>query len=114
MSTDLEVRHLDGLRAVTDGGVSILIGYAIRTNVLSEDLGGFQEIITPAAVRDALAGDGDLVALWDHDTARVLGRRSAKTLTVGADEQGLRFEITPPSHAGGLIESVQRGDVTGA
>ena len=30
------------------------------------------------------------------------------------DDQGLRFEVTPPEHEHGLVESVARGDVTGA
>jgi HK97 family phage major capsid protein/HK97 family phage prohead protease len=113
-SADYEVRHVDGLRAATESGVPTLVGYAIRSNVLSEDLGGFRERITPEAIRAALDAGPDLVALQNHDTSRVLGRMSAKTLTVAADDQGLRFEITPPSHATDLIESVQRGDVTGA
>jgi len=111
---DLEIRHLDGLRADTSGATPKLVGHAIRVNVLSENLGGFREIIAPDAVTQALNRGPDLVALVNHNTDRVVGRQTAKTLTVAQDDQGLRFEVTPPEHERGLVESVARGDVTGA
>jgi HK97 family phage major capsid protein/HK97 family phage prohead protease len=113
---EVEVRSLDdGLRAeTTDPRAPRLVGYAIRTGVLSEDLGGFRETITPQAIRRALEGGRDLVALRNHDTNHVLGRVSAKTLHVEADDRGLRFEIDVPEAERGLVESVARGDLTGA
>ena len=113
MADELEVRHLEGLRADT-GAAPKLVGHAIRVNVLSENLGGFREVITPEAVQRALGRDPDLVALVNHNTDRVVGRRSAKTLRVAQDGDGLRFEVDPPEHERGLVESVARGDVTGA
>lgn len=115
VADELEVRHLtDGLRADASGGAPKLVGYAIRTNVLSEDLGGFRERITPDAVRSALETSGDVVALVNHDPGRVVGRLSAGTLRLAADDQGLRFEVTPPEHERGLVDSVARGDLPGA
>jgi HK97 family phage major capsid protein/HK97 family phage prohead protease len=116
MASEVEVRHVpSGLRAESSGAQSPrLAGLAIATGVPSEDLGGFREVIAPAAVRAALAATPDLVALRDHDRARVLGRVSAKTLRVHLADDGLRFEIDPPEHARDLVESVARGDVTGA
>ncbi len=115
MADDLEVRHLDGLRAdVADGRAPRLAGYAIRTGVLSEDLGGFREVITPQAVQRALEASGDIVALRNNDPMHVLGRQSAKTLRLEADAQGLRFDVDVPDAERGLVESVTRGDLTGA
>jgi HK97 family phage prohead protease len=115
MSDELEVRHLDGLRAdVTNPRAPKLVGWAIRTEVLSHDLGGYRERIAAQAVPRALAASGDIVALRNHDQNRVLGRLSAKTLRVEADAHGLRFEIDVPESERGLVESVARGDVTGA
>jgi HK97 family phage major capsid protein/HK97 family phage prohead protease len=111
---ELEVRHLDGLRADTSGATPQLVGYAIRTGVLSENLGGFREIITPDALRAALGRNPDLRALVNHNTDRVIGRVSAKTLRVAQDEAGLRFAVDVPEHERGLVESVARGDVDGA
>jgi HK97 family phage major capsid protein/HK97 family phage prohead protease len=113
VADELEIRHLDGVRAVP-GDRPRLVGYAIRTNVLSEDLGGFREVITPEAVRHALEASGDIVALRNHNPDHVLGRLSAKTLRLEADDQGLRFEVDVPEAERGLVESVARGDLTGA
>lgn len=114
MSDELEVRHLDGLRAETSGASPRLVGHAIRTGVLSENLGGFREVIAPDALRAALSRNPDLRALVNHDLGRVVGRVSAKTLRVAQDEAGLRFEVDVPEHERGLVESVARGDVDGA
>jgi HK97 family phage major capsid protein/HK97 family phage prohead protease len=114
MADELEVRHLDGLRADTSGAAPRLVGHAIRTGVLSENLGGFRELIVPEALRAALSRNPDLRALVNHDTSRVIGRLSAKTLRVAQDEAGLRFEVDVPEHERGLVESVARGDVDGA
>jgi HK97 family phage major capsid protein/HK97 family phage prohead protease len=115
MADEFEVRHLDGLRAdVADGRAPRLVGYAIRTGVLSEDLGGFREVIAPEAVRRVVDANADLVALFDHDSRRVLGRQSAKTLRVAADDVGLKFEVDVPEHERGLVASVARGDIRGA
>ncbi len=113
MGDEYEVRHLDGVRADTTGATPRLVGYAIRTNVLSEPLAGglFRERVTDAAVRSALAANPDLVALVNHDQGRVLGRVSAKTLRVAQDAEGLRFEVDVPAHEAGLVESVARGDL---
>jgi HK97 family phage major capsid protein/HK97 family phage prohead protease len=115
MRDEIETRQLDGLRAdTTDPRAPKLVGHAIRTGVLSEDLGGFRERITSEALRRALARGRDLVALVNHNRDRVVGRQSAKTLTVAQDDDGLRFEVLPPAHEHGLVDSVARGDLTGA
>jgi HK97 family phage prohead protease len=103
------------LRAdLSDPRAPKLVGHAVRTGVRSQDLGGFVEIVAPEAVTRALARGGDLVALVNHNADRVVGRQSAKTLTVAQDAEGLRFEVTPPAHEAGLVESVARGDLPNA
>lgn len=115
MADELEVRHLDGLRADVSGGAPKLVGLVIPTCVLSEVIeGAFREVISPEAVRRTLESDIDLIMLHNHDSNRVLGRVSAKTLRVAAGADGLHFELDPPQHAHDLVESVRRGDVTGA
>jgi HK97 family phage prohead protease len=90
-------------------------GYAIIFNTPSEDLGGFKEIITPAAVDRTLAEQLDVRALVNHDTTMVLGRTKAGTLTLQKDARGLRVDILPPDTTAGrdILASVKRGDVTG-
>ena len=108
MPDELEVRHLDGLRADTSGATPKLVGTAIVFNENSRDLGGFVERIAPGAVQY-----DDLVALHNHDTSRVLGRVTSRTLRVTGDARGFHFELDPPKSAADLVESVQRGDATG-
>lgn len=88
-------------------------GLAIVFNRLSEDLGGFREIIRPSAVDRTLDEGGDVRALWNHDTSEVLGRTRAGTLELRKQRDGLAIKINPPSWAEPRLESIHRGDVTG-
>lgn len=60
--------------------------------------------------------DRDIVALFDHDTAKLLGRQSSGTLRVGVDSTGLPFEIDlPDTQIGNDVRALaERGDITGA
>lgn len=75
-----------------------------------------RERIMPGAFDAAIKGDKDIVALWNHDTSKPLGRRSMNTLKLSSDSKGLRYEITPPDTTWGrdAMASIQRGDVQGS
>lgn len=91
-----------------------LTGYASVYNSLSEDLGGFRERISPAAFTRTLDDtSADVRALVNHDSSLVLGRRSAGTLRLSTDKNGLGVEIYPPdtSYARDLRMLIERGDV---
>ena len=93
-----------------------LRGYAIVFNTLSQNLGGFKEVIAPEAMDRTLKEAIDLRALVDHDPGKVLGRLSANTLEVSKDARGLRVTIEPDaeiSYARDIMRSVARGDVSG-
>lgn len=96
------------LRAGEDGQRTIA-GYAAVFNSLSEMLWGFREKIAPGAFSDVL--DGDVRALWNHDTNIVLGRTRAGTLRLKEDNTGLAVEIDAPASAVAQIEALERGDV---
>lgn len=100
-AANLEVR--------AEGDAQVIEGYAAVFNSLSEDLGGFREQIAPGAFKSSM--DGDIRALWNHDTGQVLGRTTAGTLQLTEDKRGLKVRIMPPKSASGLVESVARGDV---
>lgn len=104
------------LRAETDGEdnstTNKIIGYGSVFNSLSENLGGFREIIMPGAFDDVL--DDDVRGLFNHDPNFVLGRNKADTLFLITDETGLRYEIDAPQTQtirDLVIEPMRRGDI---
>lgn len=92
-------------------------GYAALFGVRSHDLGGFVETIRRTAFARTLADPSlDVFALFDHDRRAVLGRSRAGTLRLAEDSRGLHFELDVANTTTGrdVLESVGRGDVTGA
>lgn len=89
-----------------------LEGYA-ATFAAEADLGSFVERIEPGAFRSSLAGD--ILALHDHDPARVLGRTRSNTLKLYEDSRGLGFELhLPNTTVGRDVEALaERGDLGG-
>src|SRR5262245_59666495 len=110
---EVETRAGGAIRVETRGLAKILRGHAIVFERLSEDLGGFREKIAPSALDRTLRDGIDLRALVGHNPERVLGRLGAGTLRVAKDATGLALEIDPPAAEAGIVESVQRGDITG-
>src|ERR1700741_785014 len=78
-------------------GCKSIEGPAAVFNSLSEDLGGFREIITPGAFKRALAESEDILCVVNHDSRQLLGRTSSGTCEVCEDEQGLRFSCSMPN-----------------
>lgn len=117
LSSDIETRHVEAdLRVSFGEGLRALItGYPIVFNVMSVNLGGFREIIRPDAVTRTLDEKIDVRAFIDHDTGKIIGRLSAKTLRLKVDDKGLRAEIDPPNTgpARDVVESIGRGDISG-
>ena len=110
MTAELERRSA---RVETEG--STIHGLAIVFGSLSEDLGGFREVIEASAVDRTLSENIDVRALVDHEPGKIIGRLSARTLTLEKRSDGLAVRITPPNTTVGrdILESVKRGDVTG-
>lgn len=93
---------------------SKVVGYAAVYGPMSEDLGGFREIVAPSAFERTLASGVDVRALVGHDDSMVIGRLSAGTLRLKSDERGLGIEIDLPntSYANDLRELLKRGDIS--
>lgn len=87
-------------------------GYAAVFNSMSEDLGGFREMMEPGFFDDVM-GD-DVRALFNHDRNFVLGRSAAGTLVISQNNQGLLVDITPPDTTlvnDMVLTPMQRGDI---
>jgi HK97 family phage prohead protease len=106
LNTPLEIRE-------KGEGELMLVGLAAPYETLSEDLGGFREVIEPGAFGDL--SREDVYAAPHHDPRQIVGRVSAGTLRLDDQEDGLHFEVDLPdtTAAKDLIESVKRGDIKG-
>ena len=105
-----DIGQLDNNQETTDK--KIISGYFIVFDTETELYPGVREEISP----DALVGVdlSDVKALIDHDTAKVLGRTKANTLSLSVDSKGLYCEIIvneSDQEAMNLYSRVQRGDV---
>jgi HK97 family phage prohead protease len=99
------------IRAADAGKVAR--GYAALFNVRTDIGGLFVEQFAPGAFAKSMRGD--IRALIDHDTGRVIGRSTAGTLRLREDDTGLSVEIDLPDTTDGrdLAVQLERGDITG-
>ncbi len=111
MANQIETRYLAQaddpdveLRLETrDDGRPVIVGMAPPWNKWSVDLGGFKERFMPGAFRKYLdrspndpRGKADVVAKYNHEDSKVLGRTTNGTLDMQETEKGLVFRATPP------------------
>lgn len=105
-SSDLQVRQSE------DEKKKYLEGYFIRFNEKTELQRDLFETIDPKAVERSI--NEDIVCLFNHDTAKVLGRTGNQTLKLKADEDGLFgvVEINEnDKEALDIYARVSRGDI---
>jgi HK97 family phage prohead protease len=89
-----------------------LAGYA-ATFGAEAVIGRVRETIAPGAFAGSLAGD--VLALLDHDPAKVLGRTRSGSLRLSEDSRGLAFDLDLPDTQAGsdVLALAQRGDLGG-
>ena len=92
-------------------------GYAIVFNSLSNDLGGFREIIEQGAITDELIKNSDILCLMNHDIKRGVLARSYQgrgSLKLEIDEHGLHYSFDAPNTDLGdeVLEGIRRGDIS--
>jgi len=97
-----------------DGGTKTAAGYAALFDVETDIGGYFREKIARGAFSDSIA-NGDIRALVDHDSGRVIGRSTAGTLRLTEDDKGLAVEIDLPDTSDGrdLAVLLDRQDISG-
>lgn len=91
----------------------IIEGYAIIFNQLSEDLGGFREMIMPEAVNEELINKSDIYYLYNHNNdsiplARCNHGQGSLELTI--DNKGLKYRFNCLNTE--FYQLVQRGDLS--
>ncbi|MDX0318924.1 HK97 family phage prohead protease [Sinorhizobium meliloti] len=112
--TDIEKRGgALGVEFRAESDKRTLTGYAVVWNSDTTIGDYFVERIAPGAFTKALRGD--ILALVNHDTGRVVGRTRSGTLRLAEDSRGLKVEIDIPDTTDGndLWTLVERGDVSG-
>ena len=105
-----DIGQLDNTQEATDS--KIISGYFVVFNSETELYQGVYEEVAPEAFDSV--DFSDVKALVDHDTAKVLGRTKASTLSLSVDSKGLYGEITVNENdqeAMNLYSRVVRGDV---
>ncbi len=113
--SDTEIRSLSSaVETRADGQKMTVAGYAAVFGQSTMIGDFFEEVIDPGAFSRAILED-DVRALVQHDSGRVIGRKSAGTLRLVEDQKGLSVEIDLPDTGDGrdLRELISRGDITG-
>lgn len=110
VTNDVEIRE-------DENGKRTITGYAVKWEMKSVTMGyfkRFKEQFKRGAFTESLTND-DQLALWSHDTSKVLGRTKNGTLRLFEDDIGLRFELDLPNTTLGndAYETIKRGDVDG-
>ncbi|WP_415425716.1 HK97 family phage prohead protease [Staphylococcus borealis] len=89
----------------------VIEGYALLFNVLSDDVGGYKEVVLPSALDNV--DIEDVKCLINHDDRYVIGRTKARTLELSVDSKGLKFKCFLPNttYARDIYENINVGNV---
>lgn len=102
----------EGLEMRAEGDQQYFEGYAFVYGAIA-DLGDFTEEIQRGAADSVLTDD--VRGLFNHDPNIVLGRSTSKTMSLSADDKGLKYTIrynpNDPDHVK-IMEKVKRGDIS--
>ena len=79
------------------------------------EIGGVRERIARGAFERTLSTDAEVLAFVDHDSGKLLGRRSVGTLRISDSDAGLAFEVDLPETTLGrdVLALAERGDLGG-
>lgn len=91
-----------------------LEGYAALFGVRA-NIAGVEEEIRAGAFASAVTPGQDVLALVDHDPARLLARTRSGTLRLSQDTRGLAFDLDVPDTSEGrdVLALAERGDLGG-
>ena len=106
--SDMKIEQRDG-----ESASRTISGYAAKFDSWSSRIGGwFREIIARGAFDNCDLSD--VIMCFNHNTDNILARSSSETLTITADEVGLKFSFDAPQTTQGndMLELVSRGDIS--
>jgi uncharacterized protein len=95
MNRELRTFVAQELRASGSDKQPKIEGYAATFGTVA-NIGSFNEVIQRGAFSRSLADGDEVVALVDHNSSLLLGRRSAGTLNLQEDSKGLKFSCELP------------------
>ena len=97
---ELERREweVDTLEIRGTGDERTVRGQAVPINRLSDDLGGFREVIRPGAVTESVKNN-DIFLIWQHDTTQPISRTTAKNHPLVVEERKTGVWFTQPAAA---------------
>lgn len=97
-----------------DGERMTVAGYAAIFGEVADIAGIYREVIARGAFSRSLRTD-DVLALFGHDSGRLLGRTTSGTLRLAEDAKGLSVEIDLPDTTDGrdVLTLIARGDISG-
>lgn len=101
-------------RRASDDGKATVVGYAAVFGEVTSIGGYFDEVLARGAFTKTLQG-ADVLAYFDHDRGRILGRSISGTLRLTEDAKGLAVEIDLPDTSDGrdVRTLIERGDIRG-
>lgn len=114
MNKEKEIRNITNsieIRSEEGQEQKKVVGYALKFNTWSEDLGGFIETIDRHALDNC--NMSDVRCLIDHDSQKILGRTTNRTLKLTVDDIGLKYECTPSdtTYARDLMTNMENGNI---
>lgn len=99
----------------TEKSENIIEGYAIVFNSMSEDLGGFREMILPESITEELINKSDIYYLYNHNDDSIPLARSNKgegSLSLSIDTTGLHYSFVCLNQD--IYNAIKRGDINKA
>lgn len=101
-------------RRASDDGKTTVGGYAAVFGEVTSIGGCFDEVLARGAFTKTLQ-TADVLAYFDHDRGRILGRSTSGTLRLVEDARGLAVEIDLPDTSDGrdVRTLIERGDIRG-
>ena len=87
-------RHVDAPELRAEGDALTLSGYAAVFDQLSQNLGGFVEVVAPTAFDETLSrSERNVLGAWNHNLDTLLATTESGSLSLATDARGLSYAM---------------------